>query len=254
MTVFDWSIAYFATLLLSFGKGSFGGAGLGMLAIPLMLFACPADQVLAIMLPVLICCDAWCVLYYRKEWNTQIVALLIGGFVVGTALAVGLFVITEQREAWLKFLIAFLAITFGLYNLFAKGVDREFFKARWFGAAAGAFAGFVSTLSHGAGPVAAMYLLAQRMEKKHYMGTLSLYALIGNSLKQVAYVVLGGVMPSKAITTPETLRVSGLLIVVVPIGVGLGYALNKRVPKGMFPKIISCLLVLAGVLIVVKSI
>ena len=252
MTGFEWLMAFAAMFLMAFGKGSFGGAGLGMLSVPLMLFACPADQVLAIMLPVMICCDAWCVGCYWKEWNSRKVLILVAGFLVGMSFAVVLFVITEQREVWLKYLIAGCAIIFGIYNFFCKGFDRELFRSWWFGGTAGIVAGFVSTLSHGAGPIIAMYLLAQGMEKKNYMGTLVLFALIGNILKQVAYVSLGGIMPAKAITTTETLYVSACLALIVPIGVSLGYLLNKRVPGGWFPKIISGLLIFAGVLILLK--
>ena len=109
MTVLAWSflpsqiegavafvvLGSLAAMLVSVAKGGFGGS-MGLLAMPVMIYACGGDTqfALGLTLPILIVCDQVSLASWWGKWNIRSALLLlpgaVGGVLVGTAAMWGL--------------------------------------------------------------------------------------------------------------------------------------------------------------------
>ena len=92
----------------------------------------------------------------------------------------------------------------------------------------GALAGFVSTLAHSAGPIATLYLLQERVEKRKLVGTLLLFFLLVNVSKVPTYVFI-----IKWINL-QTLRDSIWFVPLLPVGTFLGVWMHNRISEKWF--------------------
>ena len=238
MSVEYWLIASLATSLIAFSKAGFGG-GPGVLATPLMLFVCEPKMAIAIMLPIMIFCDIWCVIIYGRNCVWGKVFNLLSGFIIGMVIATFLLAGISGQEIWLRKGIGALVVIFGLlYFLFFKNEKIEKYVPQnwWFGFIMGIIAGITSTLAHAASPLTAMYFLSQGQKKDDFMGSIVVYCLIGNSLKIPSYLLTG-------IMTEQTLSLTWPLLIIVPIVIAVGWYLNKRLSDISFKGWINAILI-----------
>ena len=248
MNVGYWLTAGLAMTLIAFSKAGFGG-GPGVLAAPLMSTVCDPTTAIAVMLPIMMVCDVWCVTVYRRGCVWSLVWRLLGGFIIGVGVATFLLVEVSGQEVWLKKVIGALSILFGLsYFLFLKDkkrMERTIPQGSWFGLAMGVFAGISSTLAHAAGPPVAMYLMSQAkgQSKDNFMGTIIMFAFFGNLIKVPSYLLSGAM-------TRETLAITWPLLAAIPFGLWLGWLLNRRLSYTNFQVWINLLLVIIGVFLV----
>ncbi|MEM8737391.1 MAG: sulfite exporter TauE/SafE family protein [Planctomycetota bacterium] len=270
-----------AVLITGIAKSGFGG-GVGILAVPLVAVALDAQLAVGVMLPILLAADLVAVAQHRRDRSAPHLRwALIGGVLgiaVGTTL-LGYFTIQEAAPpiataadpgsinsaaalapatasaAAGQSLATALNLTVGgvclllvglqLYRMFGGRVPR-IPRHRAAGITAGGLAGFVSTLAHAAGPVMTVYILDQGLDKRRIVGTLVLYFFVINWFKVPTFLALGFI-------TPHTLSVSGLLILLVPLGSLLGLWLNRVIPEKPFTLVMYAGAGLAGVWLVVKG-
>lgn len=237
--------------LISMAKAGFG-SGVGLLAVPIMIYACGGDAPLAtgIMLPLLILCDNVALLHWRGKWDGRQVRMLLPGTVVGVALggaalwAFGNMEGTEADERMsvgLKLAIGLISLGFvalqGLRGV--RRLNRAYRPGMLQGLGFGAVAGVTSTLAHAAGPVTAMYLLPQQLGKSRFVATTVLFYWLTNLLKLGPYVGLG-------LVGNVSLPASVALVPAVVVGALLGIVLHKRVGERSFVGVVYALLGLAG--------
>jgi hypothetical protein len=240
-----WLVAYLAMALIAFSKAGFGG-GPGVLATPMLAMVANSTTAIAVMLPIMLACDVWCVAIYRRGcvWS-KVIPLLIG-FFVGMLAGTYLLANVPGQEIWLKKSIGGLSIFFGLSHfLILKNsrLNRYVPQKSWFGVLMGVFGGVVSTLAHAAGPLTAMYFLSQEDDKERFMGSIIVYSFIGNLLKVPSYI-LSDTMNA------QTWHLTWPLLPAVPIGIGLGWYLNKKMSDANFTSWINAVLVIIGVFLV----
>lgn len=236
-----WIVSVFATILIAFSKAGFGG-GPGVLATPMMAAVAKPTTAIAVMLPVMIFCDIWCVAIYRKKCVWGKVFSLLAGFIGGLLIATFLLTKLPGNEIWLKKGIGVISATFGLLHfvLFRnKRIEKCVPQNKIFGICIGIAAGIISTLAHAAGPVTAMYFLSQGQKKESFMGSIVVYALIGNSLKIPSYIFSGTM-------TATTLAIAWPLLIAAPFGILLGWYLNRKLTNANFQTWINLLLVGIG--------
>lgn len=277
-----------AAMLFSLAKTGFGGS-VGMLAVPMMIYACDGDATMAvgIMLPLLIAADWAAVIAWGGRWDLKAAGMLLPGAVVGIAIGGGAVYALQQWEqavdtppaatartfpapstaraagtdddapgdqssdassrrdvtgAGMRLGIGLIALGFVALQLYRYLTGRmPAFRPRWPQATgAGCLAGFTSTLAHAAGPVVAMYLLSQRMEKSRYVATTAVTFWAVNQMKLVPYFSLG-------LINTDTLGAGVVLIPGIAVGAVLGYVLHRRVGPKQFAGVVYVLLALAGV-------
>jgi len=245
-------------LLVSAAKAGFGGS-IGILSMPLMVYACQGRSMLAagVMLPLLIACDQFSIVTWRGKWDLRVVGLLVPGAVLGVGLGwialyairhIGLAQEKQAADAVLTLSIGTIALGFVALQILRSLRSRPlgFRPVLWQATSVGALAGLTSTLTHGAGPIVTMYMLPQGLPKGRFVASTVLYYWIGNLVKLVPYFALGMI-------NTQTIRPTLLLIPAVAAGVALGVFLHRRVGEKQFTGVIHVLLALAGVHLIVKA-
>ena len=244
-------LAAFAVLFIGVAKAGFGG-GLGMLVTPLCVLAFGPATAIGILLPLLCAGDAFSLWHYWRRWRAENLKYLLPGVVVGVIIGVQLVGQCSPRQ--LNLVIGLLAVSFAGFQLTK---DRLFRSGRPFtpnhrvGIPCGIGMGVTSTFAHGAGPVAAMFLLPQRLPKEIFVGTSVLLFAWVNWIKLPFFCVDRSmvnlpVFAAHALITPDTLRTSAKFFPLVPAGVWLGVWLNRRVSEALFLKVIYATLLLTG--------
>jgi len=240
-----------SAILVSVAKAGFGGS-IGLLAVPMMIFACGGDPFLAngIMLPLLIACDYVSVVSWWGQWSWRPVAMLLPGVVAGIGVGwailwamrgAGSAAYSDSAKAVLMLAIGVIALGFVVLQTIRslKKDPPAFRPVFWQGSVAGAAAGVTSTLAHAAGPITAMYLLPQKMPKGRYVATTVLYYWIGNQMKLVPYYAL-------ALINTKVLGAGLLLLPGIVGGALLGIFLHRKVGQKSFTGIVYVLLTVAA--------
>lgn len=247
-----------AVVVMGIAKSGFGG-GVGILAVPLVMFALPPGRALGVMLPILIVADSFAVVQHRKHRSwPHLRPALIGaaiGIVAGSAALLWLVAGDggASRQALVQDVlrlvvggVCLVLVGLQLYRL-AGGKVPTLPGTRSAGITAGGIAGFVSTLAHAAGPIMSVYWLDQRLNKQMLTGSLVLFFIIVNVGKLPTYFLLGWI-------TPRSLFESALFALAVPLGAWLGLAMHHRIPEKPFMSVMYIGAAAAGAGLVIKAV
>lgn len=244
-----------SALIIGISKAGFG-SGVGIMAAPLAAVAVGSEKMLGVLLPVLIAGDVLSIVHYLRVRDGRSLAMLLPGCAAGVV--VGTFILEWFRGMGhggklLDGTVGVLCMVFvGMQTVLlmrrarAKPDDAAspekppYRPAIWHGVLAGAAAGLTSTLSHAAGPVIAMFLLAQRPDKRVFVGTTAWF-FFGCNLMKLPTFISGGIL------TVGTLGYLAYLAPVVFAGTLLGVWMNRRVPARAFSCVIYVLVLLTGV-------
>jgi len=221
-------------LLIGISKAGFA-AGLGMISTPLIATVMPARETIGILLPILCVTDFFTIYIYRFKWRFKIALHLLMGALPGILL--GTLVIGRISDYGLKKGIGIITMVF-IILLFVRQKwlpHRRYVPRIWHSIIIGLIAGFTSTLAHAAGPIIAIFLLSQDLDKQTFVATSAIYFTIGNLLKVPPYIVSG-------VLTMEVFRKALCFMPVIPLGVILGRWANKRIPQKTFNYLVYVIL------------
>lgn len=241
--------------LTGMGKGGFP---VGSIALPLLVLIWPAQgqaarAAVGFMLPMLCLMDAIALIFYRKHvlWGRLI--YLMPATILGVAVASFLFVSESAAiavsDTALKILIGALGIVFVLYFAVKKWILRHIHASHPSWGKGGLFgfaAGMTSTLAHAAGPVMQMYLLPQQLDKKKFAATSCAFFWMLNLLKLIPFVLLGRIQP-------DNLKLGGMLLPVLPVGVALGWWLTHKTEQKHYTILIYGVLLVTSVTLIFKA-
>lgn len=229
---------YIGAFVVGFGKAGFA-SGISLLQAPLIAYAVPARTAIGLVMPLLVLADFLAIGAFWKQWKLALIRWPLIGSLPGIAL--GMLFVNVVSDALLRQALGILALVLtGL--LVIRDVwypSRSYNPPWWQGLAVGAFAGFSSTVAHAAGPIMALYLIAQKLDKKVFVASSALFFLVLNLLKLPPYVATG-------LVDGEILRAAVKLAPMVPLGIGVGWLLNRLIPQKHFVYIVYALLVVAG--------
>lgn len=234
-----------ALLLTGVSKGGFG-AGMGILAVPLMALRLPVPQVAAIMLPILCLMDMVSLWGYRGRWDGVVLSTTLPGAILGIALgAIGFGFLSET---WVRLLIGLLAVGFTLQRWLIRGRvgaapdARQSFKGFFWAMVSG----FTSFMANAGGPPLSIYLLPLALDKTTFVGTTVVFFAVVNLVKLPPYAWLG-------LFSSTNLLTALVLSPIAPIGIGLGLWLHRRVNTTLFYGICYGLLFVVGLKLVYDS-
>lgn len=241
--------AFAALFFVSVDKGGLGG-GIGIVSMPLLLQVAPFKFVVGMWLPVLVVCDFCTVRNYPQQWRFSAVSKLAFVFIVAiiaTTLALRSLDMsndspqTKKLEAWLKLSIALVSVIFLLLKLRPAPDEAAppwtpTWPASW---AAGILGGITTTVAHAAGPIVTMYLLPQKLDRREYVGTTGRFYFTLNTFKVPSFIAIG-------LINLETARYGLWLMLLAPLGVGLGSWMNQRINPLWFVRIVHASLVLVA--------
>lgn len=233
-------IAALVVFLTGISKAGFG-AGVEMMAVPVMaLFISPVIAA-GIMLPILLSIDAANLWRYRADWQRPLVFVLLPAALVGILIGTMSFHLLSQE--WIRLGLGVLTLLFVLQRLvLAADADGAAFSKPTTIALA-TLGGFTSFVAHAGGPPLKMIMLSHNLPSRQFVATNSyLFASI-NVLKIIPYVWLGQF-------SVQNMSMSLSLAPFVLLGVPLGFWLNGVVTQAWFNRIIFSALLLAGVKLV----
>jgi hypothetical protein len=203
------------------------------------------------MLPLMILCDFYCAWKYHRGCVWKLALRLLGGFIVGVGIATVLMMTIPGQQVWLKKVIGAVAIAFSLcyFGLLRdkRKIETVIPQGVWFGLVMGVLAGICSTLAHAAGPPVQMFLLSQvqTQDKQKHLGTISVYAMIGNLLKVPSYLASGAM-------TTSTLQITWPLALIVPVGLAVGVMIHNKLDNSKFNDVVNLLLIPIGLYLLVS--
>ncbi len=233
-----WFYPYLGAFLIGLSKAGFA-TGLGMLTTPLLATAVPARQAIGIILPLLCCADLLTLSAFWKKWDMRLIRVPFWGALGGVAL--GMLFVSRISEQFLRVSIGATALILtGL--LIIRNIwypQRPWSPSLAAALAVGAFAGFSSTLAHVAGPIMALYLLAQKADKTAFVASNAIFFTALNLFKVPPYVLAG-------LITPQTLLQDLRYLVCIPVGVAVGWLANRLLPQKAFDWLVYGLLVATG--------
>jgi len=237
-----WLLIFAAVFFIGVTKSGFG-SGVGLMIVPMTALSLGHLQhfqfgdALGLLLPLLILGDLVAVWQYRRLFSLLIVKKLLPGTAVGVLLGGAvLWFFHQQKElaaALIQIEIGFESVVLvGLHwwrvsRGMALHVTPSTVRSNVVGGAAGAS----STLAHAAGPIIALYLLPQGLERQLFVGTCAIYFFLLNMAKVPVYVYLGQFRP-------DLLHVSAWMLPLVLCGAVFGLWINRRMKDALFSKIV----------------
>ena len=229
---------YIGAFVVGFGKAGFA-SGISLLQAPLIAYAVPARTAIGLVMPLLVLADFLAIGAFWKQWKFALIRWPLIGSLPGIAL--GMLFVNVVSDALLRQALGMLALVLtGL--LIVRDVwypTRTYRPSWWHGLGVGAFAGFSSTVAHAAGPIMALYLIAQRLDKRVFVASSALFFLVLNLLKVPPYVTSG-------LVDGAILKAAMKLAPMVPLDIGVGWLLNRLIPQKYFVYIVYALLFIAG--------
>lgn len=229
---------YLGAFLIGLSKAGFA-TGLGMLTTPLLATAVPARQAIGIILPLLCFADLFTLSAFWKKWDLGLVRVPFWGSLGGIAL--GMAFVSHISEHLLRVSIGATALILTALLIFRNlwYPERAWKPSLWAAILTGLVAGFSSTIAHGAGPIMAIYLLAQKADKKVFVASNALFFTALNLFKVPPYVLSG-------LITPETLKMDIRYLICIPAGVAVGWLANRLLPQKAFDWLVYGMLALTG--------
>ena len=228
-------LAAISVVILGISKSGFG-AGLGVLAPPLMASQSSLAEALAILLPLLIAIDLFGLRRFWSNADRRILKLILWPAVIGMLMGYLFFSLITPKVLSLS--IGIFTLLFLIQGLVMSRIDlKEAKPYPWLGRLMGGLSGFTSFVAHIGGPPITIYMLREKVSPMVYTSTLGIFFTIMNLGKLVPYAHLD-------LLNLNQLATSILLLPLVPVGVYLGFYLAKRISaKWYFIIVQFCLLV-----------
>lgn len=245
-----WGVIFLAVFLIGVTKSGFG-SGVGLMIVPMTVMAMGhthhgSDKALGLMLPLLIAGDLFAVWQYRRLFSMQIVRRLMPGTLAGVV--VGALLLWWFHRQPPRLLVPLIKIEVALESIVLVGL--HWWRVRRGQAmhltpsplrttATGLFAGVSSTLAHAAGPIIALYLLPQKLERQLFVGTCAVYFFILNTAKLPAY-------GQAKMFNPDVLVLALKTLPLVAAGAVFGFWVTRRMTDEWFSKIVYVVTFLLG--------
>lgn len=234
-----FALAIPAVIFAGISKGGFG-SGAAFAATPLLALILEPGPAIGVMLPLLMLMDVSALRPYWRQWDRNAALALIVGGVPGVALGAWLYGVADPDV--FRLLIGAIALGFVAFQIGgAQGWIRPAKRpmSGLAGLGFGVGSGFTSFISHAGGPVAAIYLLSKRLDKRTYQATTVIAFWAVNIMKFVPYYFLG-------IFDRQTLIADLYLAPFAVLGVYLGVWLHRIVPERPFFALVYVFLTLTG--------
>ncbi|MDH3507804.1 MAG: sulfite exporter TauE/SafE family protein [Gammaproteobacteria bacterium] len=240
------AVAVIAVLITGISKGGFGG--MALMAVPVMSLVISPIQAAGIVLPLLIPMDIMSIWAYRKRFDRKIIALLLPAATIG--ITIGALTARWVNDDIVRLIVGIIAIVFVVYRWAGAWYARRSANPegnappkppnRALGFFLGACSGFTSFLAHAGSPPYQVYVLPQRLPRDVYAGTGIIFFATVNALKLIPYSLVGQF-------STTNLSVSAVLLPLVPVGVFIGFWLNRRLREDVFYAIVMTAILLVGI-------
>ncbi len=215
-----------AALLIGFAKTAIGGVA--SIAVAIFALVLPTRESTAAILLLLIVGDVVAVWHYRRDADLALLRRLLPAVLPG--LLLGALFLSRADDSTLRRAIGGLLLVLAALQLVLNWRSLDASRVGSSRAAAGgtgAAAGFATMTANAAGPVMTLYLVAQGVDKRRFLGTSALF-FFGVNLCKVPFSVGLGLFGS------ETLSRTLALLPFVLVGTWVGLHTARRLSQTRF--------------------
>ncbi|MFX4272023.1 sulfite exporter TauE/SafE family protein [Propionibacteriaceae bacterium Y1685] len=239
--------AVLAALVIGISKT--GISGLGALSAAVFALVLPTRESTAAVLLLLIVADVVAIAIYRRDANWRLLRHLLPAIIPG--LLVGALILNFSDNTLLRRWIGALFIVSVVIQLVVawRRADQDLAAApamhpaiSWL---TGGAAGVATMTANAAGPIVTVYLIASRVDKRQFLGTMAWFTFIGNLLKVPLSFGVG-------LMGPGTFALALLLAPAVLIGTWLGARLVKRINQQWFNRVVLGTSLIAAIALLVS--
>lgn len=223
-----YAVAIPAVLLLGISKSGFG-TGFGSLAVPLMALSVSVPQAAAILMPVLLLMDLLALAAYRKDFDFEFLRFLIPFGLLGTVIGVLLFKSLDAHVV--AGLVGGFTLLFLAQRLLFPPRPDSPPPPRWVGGLLTVTSGFTSFVAHAGGPPISAYVIPLRLSPVKFAATMAFFFFVINLSKWAPYAWLG-------LLDMRNMATSLVLLPLVPLGVGVGVRMARRISPVYFYRLI----------------
>ncbi|GAA6526067.1 sulfite exporter TauE/SafE family protein [Intrasporangium sp. DVR] len=242
MTGVDFLLLGTAALIIGFSKTAVGG--LASIAIAIFAAVLPTRESTAAILLLLIVGDVVAVWHYRGDADLDLLRRLIPAVVPG--LVLGAVFLAWVDNTTLRRSIGVLLLAMALLQLFLvwRSPDTSTVaESHPLALATGIASGFVTMTANSAGAVMTLYLVAQGVEKRRFLGTGALF-FFGVNLCKVPFSAGLGLVGA------ETLWRTALLAPLVLVGTWVGLHAARRLSQARFDQAVLAATVVSALVLV----
>jgi uncharacterized membrane protein YfcA len=192
----------------------------------------PARQSTAALLLLLLVGDVLAVGLYRRDCDWSLLRHLVPSVLPG--LAVGTLVLAVLDDRTIRTAIGALLLLLVALQLFLARRPVTATRSQWgwpAKAGTGLAAGVTTMVANAAGPVMTLYLVAQGVDKRRFLGT-SAWFFLGVNLCKLPFSVGLGLIDG------DMLRTAAVLVPLVLVGGAVGVVLVRRVGQRSFETVV----------------
>ncbi|GAA2747229.1 sulfite exporter TauE/SafE family protein [Terrabacter aerolatus] len=244
MTVTTLVLLGVAALLVGFAKTAIGG--MGSVAVAIFALVLPTKESTAAILLLLLIGDVVAVWHYRRDADLGLLRRLIPAVLPG--LALGALFLAWVDDTTLRRSIGGLLLVLAALQLVLTWRSPDTTRvgsSRVAAVGTGAAAGFATMTANAAGPVMTLYLVAQGVEKRRFLGTSALF-FFGVNLCKVPFSVGLGLFGA------QTLWRTALLAPLVLVGTWIGLHTARRLSQTRFDQAVLVATVVSALALVVR--
>lgn len=223
------------------GMSKAGLSGTSTLNVVLMARIFGAKESVGVILPMLIAADFMGFIVNRKGGSWKRIVPMVPPAIAGVI--AGWLLLGKFDNAMARVVIGWIIIVLLVFNWVLNKRRQDFIaltEHKGFTWSMGFLAGVVTMLANAAGPVMTVYLLAQHLEKKEYLGVFSRFFLFINLFKLPFSTNLG-------IINPKSLMTNLTLMPGVILGVFIGWWILRKLPQKLFEEVLFWLTAFAAV-------
>jgi uncharacterized membrane protein YfcA len=227
-----WVLLAVAALLVGFAKTAIGG--LASVSVAVFAAVLPTRESTATLLMLLLVGDVIAVWHYRRDCDVAMIRRLVPAVIPG--LVIGALVLARVDDTALRRMIGAILLVLLVLQLVLSARQRPDDEpvtawSRPATATVGVVAGFTTMVANAGGPVMTLYLLAQRVEKMRFLGTIAWFFFLVNLCKLPFSAGLGLIYGS-------TLRTAGVLVPFVVVGAAIGVVAVRRLQQRTFDRVV----------------
>lgn len=239
-----WLLLAVAALCIGFAKTAIGG--LGSIAVAIFATVLPTRESTGAILALLIVGDVVAVWHYRHDADRALLRRLLPAVLPGLVIGAGFLALVDDTVlrrciGALLLVMAGLQIALRFRAPSASAVTDSKAAA----IATGAASGFATMTANAAGPVMTLYLVAQGVDKRRFLGTGALF-YFGVNLCKVPFSAGLGLMGGDNLTR------TAVLAPVVLLGAWGGIHLVRRLSQSRFEQAVLAATVVSALALVVR--
>ena len=219
------------------------GFGIGMVAMPGLLFVLEPQTAVVVLNTVAIAVEGWIVVQARKEIPLREVLPVVVSGALGVPLAVFILKLADPgiMRIGISLLIIVLAATAAL------NFQRDFQYSRAVGILAGFVVGVVLPAFGVGGPLVTLYLLTRNWGRQSVRAAMAFYLFALDVFGISGYAVAG-------LYTEERLFLIALMVIPMLLGLGLGAVILRVMSERVFRFAVVTIIILSSLLVLVREV